>query len=197
MSAAPSLFELMRREHETTCEADVPAGRWLPRAAVYAAAVLVAVFVAASANAASGQDPSPIPSMALARSDLAPGATVGGQGYYKCRKRGFTRCYERWFRSGASFRKTRFFRLAAQVKMAADPEIASRSLRSLAAKLTARKGRGAYVKARVEDGVSEVTFGRMLATWMLSAEACAVTQSIPQMTCDQVPLPCALSTFTA
>jgi len=45
--------------------------------------------------------------------------------------------------------------------MAADPEIASRSLRSLAAKLTARKGRGAYVKARVEDGVSEVTFGRM------------------------------------
>ena len=37
----------------------------------------------------------------------------------------------------------------------------------------------------------------MLATLMLSAAAFAVTQSMPQITCAQVPEPLASSTFTA
>jgi len=128
-------------------------------AAVAAAALLMLVITSASA-APDPHQPS-LAAMAIAGTDLSPGAKVSRQGYR--RESSFALYYERVFRRGASFRKARLLDLEADVGLASDPGKARSFVSGIERALKSKKLRRQLaneVLAGAPPGV-KVTFGRV------------------------------------
>jgi hypothetical protein len=137
----------------------------IQRNARRAIAVLVAgvllVLVITSASAATDPHQPSLAGMAIAGTDLSPGAKVSRQGYK--RDSDFALYYERVFRKGASFRKARLLDLEADVGLASTPGKATTFVSGIERALKSKKLRRRLVNevlAGAPPGV-KMTFGRV------------------------------------
>jgi len=128
------------------------------------AAVGLLTLVIASASAAPASDAPSLPGMAIAGTDLSRGA-ISRRGYK--RESGFVLYYQRAFRRGASFRRSRFLELEADVGLAGNARTASTFVNGIEHAFKSKRLRALLVKQILASapggmkGLAKVTFGRV------------------------------------
>ena len=134
-----------------------------PAVALFAAVTLLTLVIA-SASAAPASDAPSLPGMAIAGTDLSRGA-ISRQGYR--RETGFVLYYQRVFRRGAAYRRSRFLELEADVGLAGNARTASTYVNGLESAFKSKRLRALLVRQilagapRGMKGLAKVTFGRV------------------------------------